>query len=123
MHSQAFTEKDVSKPDAISTDPPKLNVVVSLVNVKDELDSLSPAIQSQFLKISKEIVNATTERELIPADKEEKVYVTMETDEEMSLSQNEPLDLSIAHVKSQADDLGSFDFFFSNFQNLIFNPL
>lgn len=90
--------EDGSK-DAI---PPKMNVVVSLVNISDDLDSLSPAIRSQFLKISKEILNATSESEPVPADKEEKVYVTMDTDQATD-SQSEPLDLSVSHSKSSGD--------------------
>lgn len=87
------------------TDPknPKFNVVVSLVNINNDLDSLTPEIRSQFLKISKEIVNATAETEPIPAGKEEKIFVTMETDDEAALLQNEPLDLSTSYNKHQTD--------------------
>lgn len=76
---------------------------MSLVNISDDLDSLSPAIRSRFLKISKEILNATSESEPVPADKEEKVYVTMDTDQATESQQSEPLDLSVAHSESPGD--------------------
>lgn len=76
---------------------------MSLVNINNDLDSLTPEIRSRFLKISKEIVNATTETEPIPAGKEEKIFVTMETDDEAALLQNEPLDLSFSYNKHQID--------------------
>lgn len=107
---------------------PKMNVVVSLVNIKDNLDSLSPEIRKQFLEI---MDNDNTDSQPQVTDNEEKVSeenmseekepeqkeseekdsghgsTVDTTDEEISvnLSQNEPLDLSVPHERSPIDDL------------------
>lgn len=87
---------------------PTLNAVVSLVNIEKDLDSLSPNIRSQFLKISKEIADATDETVL--TSHSDKVSdsghgSTVDTDEEVDQSQNEPLDLSVHSKMPTNDDL------------------
>ncbi|XP_055296715.1 zinc finger protein 26-like [Sitodiplosis mosellana] len=107
-----------NKENEINDKTPKMSVVVSLVNIKDNLDSLSPDIfispdvRKQFLELSKEMDKATTDPN--STENEEKVSdsghgsTADTTDEEISveLSQNEPLDLSTTqHDRSPTDDL------------------
>lgn len=90
---------------------PKLNVVVSLVNIKDNLDSLSPEMREQFLELSRDMdtvaidSHSTENDEKVPDSGHGSTADT--TDEEISVnsSQNEPLDLSVQHERDSNDDL------------------
>lgn len=84
---------------------PKVKLVVSLVDLKDNPQTLAPNIREQLIEISKEIVNTVTEPEPLPENKEEKVYILLSSDD---CSQEEPLDLSIQQ-KSEMDDDSLFD--------------
>lgn len=89
---------------------PNLNAIVSLVNMKDNLDSWSPGIRMQLLRISNDIDKAkvdtvedtqkATEDEVSDSAHDS----TVATDEELELSQNEPLDLSVQHKRPSPDD-------------------
>lgn len=104
---------DLNKENESSDKAPKMNVVVSLVNIKDNLDSLSPEIRKQFLEITKAMDAVATDSQPQATENEEKVSdsghgsTVDTTDEEVSvnLSQNEPLDLSVSHERSPTDDL------------------
>lgn len=101
-------ERDKENKNESTDITPKLNVVVSLVNIKDNLESLSPEMRKQFLKLSNEMDKAKMD----PIDNEEKVSdsghgsTANTTDEELSmdLSQSQPLDLSVQHERSPIDD-------------------
>lgn len=104
-------DEEINQENRTKEKASKMNVVVSLVNIKDNLDSLSPEIRKQFLALSKEMDETTTDTH--SSDNEEKVSDSGHgstpniTDEEISvdLSQNEPLDLSVPHDRSPTDDL------------------
>lgn len=101
-------ETDLNKEKLLDA-APKMSVIVSLVNLKDDLDSLSPEIRKQVLELSNELDKTTID----PTDSEEKVSDSGHgstadiTDENISTdsSQNEPLDLSVQHNRSPTDDL------------------
>lgn len=110
-------ETDSNKENKLIDAASKMSVIVSLVNLKDDLDSLSPEIRKQVLELSSEMDKTTID----PTDSEEKVSDSGHgstadiTDEDISsdLSQNEPLDLSVQHnrspTKNSLDQLSEFD--------------
>lgn len=71
---------------------PQLQAIVSLVNMKDNIDAWSPEIKKQLLGLSKDTDNANDDK-----ISDSGRGSTAETDDEMEYSQNEPLDLSIQH--------------------------
>lgn len=95
------SEENETNTDMSSSEKPKVELVVSLVRIQDNLDSLTPEIRKQFLKISKEVYNIESE----PTTKTttERVFVTLENDSDVQPSQDGPLDLSIACDRNEAD--------------------
>lgn len=78
-----------------------IKLVVSLVDLKDDIKALAPNVREQLVEISREIVNAVAEP--VPENKEEKKFILLSSDES-SHSQEEPLDLSIGHKDKPFSD-------------------